>query len=106
MSTVSARTTWRKLIITCELQDLSSVIDETRVRHLLLSISEKFKTVTATIETQFNLKMDFVKAHLLDDKMQLKNRLFINQEVNDNGISFKATSGCFLCGDKIYFGAL
>lgn len=61
---------------------------------------------TATIETQFNLKMDFVKAHLLDDKMQLKNRLFINQEVNDNGISFKATSGCFLCGDKIYFGAL
>lgn len=87
-----------------ELKDLGSNIDEgDRVCHLLLSLPSKFDTVVTALETVSDVKIDFVKARLLDEEIKLNSR-------NENGgqeneVSFKATTskGCFICGDRNHF---
>ena len=59
--------------ITRELEDLGSKIDESdKVCHLLLTLGKDYETVITALETQPDVKFDFVKARLLDEEIILK----------------------------------
>lgn len=89
-----------------ELNDLGSNIDESdRVCHLLLSLPSKFDTVVTALETISDVKMDFVKARLLDEEMKFttkgESKLDRNHEV-----SFKVSNKtCYSCGSLEHFRA-
>ncbi|KAK9736840.1 7 transmembrane receptor (rhodopsin family) [Popillia japonica] len=58
-----------------DLKDLGSTIDETdRVCHLLLSLPSQYDTVITALETVSEVKMDFVKARLLDEELKHKSK--------------------------------
>ena len=94
--------------ITRELEELGSKIDESdKVCHLLLTLGKEYETVITALETQPDVKFDFVKARLLDEEIKLKTKLPTKSE---NEVSFKASSsrtrndsGCFNCGDKNHY---
>lgn len=92
-----------------DLQDLGSKVDETdRVCHLLLSLPSQYDTVVTAIETIADVKMDFVKARLLDEEIKIRSRSDSDSAKVNSEVSFKAflpSSGCFICGDKSHFKA-
>ena len=126
-STFSKLTLWRKLFnlkcgyrdkledhflkfdsIIRELEDLGSKIDDSdKVCHLLLSLSKEYDTVITALETLPDIKIDFVKARLLDEEMKIKTKCNNNNVKSDSmEVSFKAAStgsGCYNCGDKRHF---
>lgn len=88
-----------------DLQDLGSTIDETdKVCHLLLSLPSQYDAVITALETVTEVKMDFVKARLLDEELKLKSR-GNTEEVSNSNFSLKASTGCYICGDRSHFKA-
>jgi len=87
-SSFSKLTLWRKLVslkynkrdsledhflkfdtLTRELEEFGSKInDSDKDCHLLLSLSKEYETVVTALESQADLKLDFVKARLLDEE--------------------------------------
>lgn len=119
----SKLTLWRKLInlkyslkdsmedhflvfdsIMRDLQEQDSGLTETdKVCHLMLSLPEEFSAVVTALETVPEVKMDFVRARLLDEELKLKTA---SQGCGSRDeVSFKAHSGCFICGDKRHYKA-
>lgn len=119
----SKLTLWRKLInlkyslkdsmednflvfdsIMRDLQEQDSAMSETdKVCHLLLSLPEEFNAVVTALETVPEVKMDFVRARLLDEELKLKTASPTCGSRDE--VSFKAQSGCFICGDKRHYKA-
>lgn len=74
-----------------------------RIYHLLLSLPNECETVVTALETQTDLKLDFVKAHLLAEETKSKSNKIASGSGESDEVSFKATgSGCFDCGDKCH----
>uniref|UniRef100_A0A0A9YV18 Copia protein n=1 Tax=Lygus hesperus TaxID=30085 RepID=A0A0A9YV18_LYGHE len=72
-----------------QLGELGSKIDESdRICHLLLSLPSKYDAVVTALETVAEVKIDFVKARLLDQEIKLKTR---DDYVPDQETSFKAS---------------
>lgn len=117
-SSFSKLTLWRRLIslkcikrdsledhflkfdtITRELEELGSKIDESdRISHLLLSLPKEYDTVVTALETQPNLKLDFVKARLLDEETKMKTSKPSTSHSTDNEVSFNSESPHFKRG--------
>ncbi|KAK9744925.1 hypothetical protein QE152_g7435 [Popillia japonica] len=88
-----------------DLKDLGSTIDETdRVCHLLLSLPSQYDTVITALETVSEVKMDFIKAPLLDEELKHKCKNNVEQS-SGNDFSLKVSTGCFICGNKSHFKA-
>lgn len=92
-----------------ELEELGSKINESdKICHLLLSLSKEYDTVITALETQPDIKIDFVKARLLDEEIKLKSKSSSNLRT-DSEVSFKASCSnstanrCYNCGDKNHY---
>lgn len=50
----------------------SKITESDRICHLLLSLPDEYETVVTALETQTDLKLDFVKAHMLAEETKSK----------------------------------
>ncbi|UYV73309.1 hypothetical protein LAZ67_10002666 [Cordylochernes scorpioides] len=83
-----------------ELDNIGSKMDESdKICHLLLSLNEEYENVITAIETiNTEIKMEFVKARLLDEELKRKKK---QGEPRNEEMTFGSfTFTCYNCGQK------
>lgn len=67
-----------------------------RICYLLLSLPDEYETVVTALETQTYLKLDFVKANLLDEETKSKSNKMLQRVVSQMKYHLKQQAQCVL----------
>lgn len=88
-----------------ELKEQGTELNESdKVCHLLLSLPTKFDTVVTALETVSDVKVDFVKARLLDEEMKVRTREENENKEFEIGLNTAVQpKKCYVCGSPQHF---